>query len=474
MKIRLKLTLALTFLFLVILLLSGSGILSLKWLARDSGNIIKDNYHTLIYVQNIENALGKLQFLLPEKERTKMAINVTLKEIRSNLDLQRKNITEAGEQQLTDELTQNFETLETRVTQFMDKNSPADYYIDQINPVILSLYEGANRIFLINEETVMNKNNLANETAEKMELYMAIFGISSVVIGLLFLIGLPAYISKPVRNLNKAIKEIARGNYEFQLPANTNNEFGQLARSFNRMSAKLFEYEKSNLARILFEKKRLDTVINQLDEAIIGLNEKKKVIFANELALKLLGIDKEKIVGRYAPDVAVNNQLMGSLIHELMLAADDEQVRKFQPVKVIEHNKEKLFAKNIIDITHEPTGEEQTVFIGNVIILTDITEFAEKDRAKTHFIATLSHELKTPVASIEMSTSLLNNEKLGVLNTEQKDLLDIIRENNFRIQRIINEILDLSKIESGTIDIHKTGVSPSLIIEGPWKECVFF
>jgi signal transduction histidine kinase len=131
----------------------------------------------------------------------------------------------------------------------------------------------------------------------------------------------------------------------------------------------------------------------------------------------------------------------------------------------VENDQQKLFAKQLVDVVDEPTGESRRVLIGHVVMLTDITEFAERDEAKTHFMATLSHELKTPTAAIQMSAGLLQNTKIGALNEEQASLLTTIRENNERMQHIIREILDLSKIESGAIDVSRVAVDPVQLID---------
>jgi len=91
--------------------------------------------------------------------------------------------------------------------------------------------------------------------------------------------------------------------------------------------------------------------------------------------------------------------------------------------------------------------------IGNVIVLRNITPFKELDFAKTNFIATVSHELKTPIASIKMSLQLLDNENTGKLNTEQHQLLDSIKADTSRLLKITGELLNMTQVESGNIQL---------------------
>ncbi|MCO6491297.1 MAG: HAMP domain-containing protein, partial [Phaeodactylibacter sp.] len=317
-----------------------------------------------------------------------------------------------------------------------------------------------NTIFHLNQDAIEQRNQTAGKTADEVFLYMIIFGAGGIIIGMLVTFGIPPVISRPVDALNEAISQVARGRYDIEVPIITENELGRLARSFNKMARKLQEYEESNYARILFEKKRLDAVINQFNGAVIGLDEAKAIIFVNERALSLIGLQRSQLIGRLAPDIALTNPLMQRLTSRLMIGFDYWEKEAYGPIKITEDKQEKLFAQEVIHVSMKPTGEDRRVLIGHVIILTDITEFAEKDRAKTRFIATLSHELKTPVAAIDMAASLLENGKTGPLNSGQHECLVTIRGNNKRIQRIINEILDLSKIESGSIEVinEKTSV----------------
>ncbi|MDV7396497.1 histidine kinase dimerization/phospho-acceptor domain-containing protein, partial [Arthrospira platensis SPKY1] len=109
------------------------------------------------------------------------------------------------------------------------------------------------------------------------------------------------------------------------------------------------------------------------------------------------------------------------------------------------------FEKDILHV-EEAQGEQR---FGSVIILKNITEFKEQDLAKTNFMATLSHELKTPISAIDMSLGLLRDDRIGPLNQDQRELLQTIRDNSNRLLRMVNEILDLSKIETGIMELSR-------------------
>ena len=448
MKIKNQLLLSFGFLFAVILFLGGVGSYYIDRLARESMSIIRDNNQSLVYMQQIDDALEDIQFALfgPEQAEGKPSLEEYLAIVRSSIDLQRSNITERGEEKLTGDLSREADQLVAILTEPEIDELKAQVAMHRINSLV-------NTIYNLNQDAVTQRIANANDTANKIFLSMVIFGACGIIVGLLVTLSVPFFILRPIRSFNEAIGKIARGKYDVQVEVNRKNEFGGMARSFNFMAQKLKEYERSNYAELLFEKKRLDTVINQFTEAIIGLSEHKNIIFVNDKALTLLSLRREQLIGKYAPDVAAVNPLMQQLIAELMIGFESWEEMNYPPIRVAVERVERLFSKDVINVVTTPTGEKHQVLIGHVIVLTDITEFAEKDRAKTRFIATLSHELKTPVTAIDLTLTLLKNKKVGSLTGGQRDLLNTIGENNQRIQRAINEILEFSKIESGGMEV---------------------
>lgn len=462
MKVKYKLFFSLLFLFGVIILLGGFGSYYLRWLAKDSAAIMQDNYRTLMYLRDIEHQLDELQLKVLDGAFSEAEAQQIFDPIKQAIRLQHVNVTESGEKKLTKELSDNLVKLEGLC--LSGANSIAANK-DQILALIYQIKIQTGSIYSINEETMLHKNELADTTASNAVLYMNIFTGASILVALVFIIGLPIYISRPLETFAVAIKEISKGNYKVNIPQRSKDEYGKLASLFNLMAAKLDKFEDSNLAKLINEQKRLNAVINHMDEAILGLDECKRVIFANDHCLKLLSLDREQIMGEYAPKLAATNQLMESLIQELMIDFMPFEEKIYPPITIIDNHKERLFAKNIINVVGSLEDDKKEGLMGHVVVLTDITDFTEKDKAKTHFIATLSHELKTPVSAILMSTNLLRNTKTGSLAPSQVELVETIENNSERIRRMINEVLDISKIESGTIDINLTVESPENLID---------
>ncbi|AVR45185.1 hypothetical protein C7S20_07815 [Christiangramia fulva] len=452
MKIKTKIILSFGFLFLMIILLGSVGSFYVRQLGNDAAEILKENNRSLIYMENIDNDLDVILKQVTVDDQ--LPSSEIIPNIEENLELQKANITELGEKGLTAELENSFGALLAA----MENGN-----MDQIKRNVFQAKQLARKIYNLNQEKILVRNEKVTKTAKEVYIYITSVSFCAFVIAFFFSIGMPGYLIKPIQRFNEAIKKIAAGNYSTRIKINNNDEFGQLGNSFNFMSARLEEFESSSYSKILSEKKRLDSVINQMSEGILGLDDRKNIIFANKKMLSLLNVEESKVKGKYAPDIAVHNALLHNLLGPIMIS-NGKYSTESSPIKVTENNIEKLFSKQYFDITTTANGESN-LLIGHVVMLHDITNFAEKDRAKTRFIATLSHELKTPVAAIEMGTDLLKNRQTGNLNDEQQNWLEVINNNNLRIKNIINEILELAQIESGSIEIRKEKIRLGKILE---------
>ena len=435
MKIKTKLNLGVGLLFLMILILALVSAFYIFSIKKDTENILKANYNTLEYSRNMLLSLDEMSI---NKEKALATFEI-------NLTKQIGNITETGEDTATHNLQNSYEILK--------KNSADEVAKNQIRKDIFEIMK-------LNMNAIKKKSDIANKTAETGNLWIAITGTLCFLIAFNLLVNLPNNIANPLKELTESIQEIATGNYSERVHFEDHNEFGDLAKSFNTMAEKLQEYNNSNLYKLSFEKKRLETLINNMHDPIIGLDNNGVILFVNDEALKIIGMKSSEVVGKSAETLALTNDLIKSLIEKEL----EHETQKSLPMKIFADGKESYFEKEIVNITIKPTGEDQTINIGDVIILRNITIFKELDFAKTNFIATVSHELKTPISSIKLSLQLLEKEDIGKINEEQKQLIDSIKEDSQRLLKITGELLELSQLETGNIHLNIDKSSPYEIV----------
>lgn len=435
MKIKSKLTLAVGLLFTMIAALTIISIVYINRLSDDSKNIIKDNYNSISYSREMLIALNN--GINNKSEYTRFI---------KNIKHEQNTITEPGEQELADNIENNFNIL---------KSNPTD------NILLQNLRKDITDLMLLNMQAIQKKSAVAEETAKTSIILISIVGSICFIIAFTLLVNLPSNIANPISELTNSIKQIANKNYSERVHFESNSEFGDLAKSFNTMAQKLEEYSNSDLERLLMSKKRIETLVNNMSEPVIGLDDTKRILFINDEALKISGLKSEEVIGKSVQEIAVHNDLIRSLIQELFQPNHADEHKK-QPLKIYADNKESFFEKEIVPIKIKPTGEEMEKHIGDVILLRNVTTYKELDLAKTNFIGTVSHEFKTPIASIKMSLQLLENEQIGSVNADQKELIASIKEDTNRLLKFTGELLNMTQVESGSIQLE---LMPSDTIE---------
>ena len=220
------------------------------------------------------------------------------------------------------------------------------------------------------------------------------------------------------------------------------------------------EYRASTLADILAAKKFLEAIVNSINEPIIGLNTEREILFINNEALNVLNLKRENVIRKSAEELSLKNDLLRRLIRELVTPGNKEE-----PLKIYADNKESYFKASYIPINNTGVGQGEPHRLGDVILLKNITEFKELDSAKTTFISTISHELKTPISAIMMSLQLLEDKRVGVLNEEQGQLSKSIKENSQRLLEITGELLNMTQVEAGKLQMMPKITKPIELIE---------
>jgi signal transduction histidine kinase len=421
MKIKTKLLSSVGLLFAMIVALTVLSVFYINKLSNDTKNILVDNYNTIDYSRNMLIAIND-DISLPK--------NITFFE--KNLLAQQHNVTEIGEQELTNKLKEDSKKLQK----------------DSI--VLRAVNKDIFDIMLLNMQAIQRKNKVADDTSETSIFWITIIGTICFLIAFILLINLPNNIANPIQQLTSGIRQIANKNYSERVHFQEHNEFGDLAESFNTMATKLQEYQESNINKLLIEKKRTETLINNMQEPVIELDAEQRLLSMNDKALQVMGLKLNDIKGKRAQDIALTNDLFRHLIHDLYSFKDEKK----SPIKIFNNGKESYFEKELIPIKIVPTGEREETHIGDVIMLQNITQYKELDLAKTNFIATVSHEFKTPISSIKMSVQLLENEQIGFLNAEQKHLLESIKEDSIRLLKTTKDLLDVTQLESEKMQLN--------------------
>ncbi|MBC7418382.1 MAG: HAMP domain-containing protein [Pedobacter sp.] len=443
MKIKTKLRLGFGFLFVVVLSFGALSLYYMNKISASSKVILKDNYESLKY--------NREMLAIIDDEPLPLAAGVA-KKLNAQLLEEEMNITEKGEAQAVRMLRSAFIDLENQ-----RENS------DGIKKAESSARLQIRFIDKVNMDAIVRKNDSAQKGIQKAATYLLFAATTCALILFSFVVNFPSFVANPLKELSVAIREISQKNYKQRLTFSGNDEFVELAGAFNTMAAQLNKWETTNLAKLQSEKLRIDAIIEQMQDAIIGLNENKEFLFLNHVAVQLLGLPANEVVGSNAFELKKKNDLLDKILQ----TGGNEK-----PLKIYADNKESYFQlerREIIVPSYE-TQTDATLMhtgknAGEVYILKNITQYKELDEAKTNFIATVSHELKTPIASIKMSLKLINDERVGTMNPEQKELVNNVKEDCERLLKITSELLNLAQVETGNMQLNCSQTDPNKIAD---------
>lgn len=430
MNLKTKLVVMIGVLFAMIMLLGGISVSYIYKLDGDTQNILADNNNSLDYSRNMLSALEQLP-----NDVSALAL------FESHLQRQQKNITEKDEEEATQLLTRHFN----------------EYRTEPNAETLHELREDLVRIMGLNMSSIYRKSEIAASTAEHAVLWISILFILCLLISILLFIYFPKSLLKPVEELTGGIMDIANRNYNKRLHFDEKSEFGTVALSFNKMAECLEEYEASTVAKLLTQKKYIEAIVNSITEPLIGLNNDLHILFVNDEALSVLNLKREDVINRPAVELSLRNDLLRRLIRELVNPEE-----KHETLKIYTDDKESYFQAQYIPVILPDSKKQER--IGDLILLKNVTEFKELDSAKTTFISTISHELKTPLAAIMMSLQLLEDNRVGKLNEEQSELSQSIKENGERLLTITGELLKLTQVEAGKLFLNPKITKPIELI----------
>lgn len=443
MKIKNKLRLGFGFLFVVVMFFGAVSIFYIHQISDSAKVILKNNYESLSFAREMRTVLDENKLPLTNGAEAKFS---------KQLQLQEANITEIGEKEATVALEKDYDVLQSTTA------TAAQQYQAQYDA-----RAQLRKIEQVNMQAIVHKNARAQASVKEATLFLGFVGSFTFLVLFSFSVNFPGFIANPLRELIDGIREISHKNYNQHLNFNKNDEFAEVALAFNDMADRLNEWENTNLAKVMSEKQRIETIIEQMQDAIIGLNEKQEILFINTVAENILNINEQKIVGQPAEKFTATNDLFKSIL------ASNGGIKSF---KIALAGKEAYFqleSREIVIPNLSPQNSDvlsvASRSAGKVYILRNITEFKERDEAKTNFIATISHELKTPISSIKMSLKLLSDERVGVSNPQQIELLEHIKDDSDRLLKITSELLDLSQVETGNIQLNFVVSDPVEIVD---------
>ncbi|TDO89279.1 signal transduction histidine kinase [Halanaerobium saccharolyticum] len=453
-----KMLLGFAVMIIIIAGVVGWSIYNFETLSNAINDIMVENYRSIkasdSMVESIERQDSALLLLLRSTEDQGQEIfRRNEKEFYTWLARAEDNITIEGEGEILEQINEKYFSFVSKFDKFYnaDEDQRWEIYNQELLPLFNEIKSDIRELRELNRQAMVEAQRDANSRANQAIIYTIVLALTVIIVSLIFAVYLTKQILRPIRELEKGIQKVADRNFQQQVEVASEDEIGALADEFNEMISKLQEYEKLNVKKLVMEKEKSEAVVNNLSSPLIVTDQDHKIVLINETAKELFSI-KQDVIDTHFLEV-----IQAEEIFEYIKNPDAKEKRTFKLKKDDKERHYRISTKQVID------EDEEYQF--TVTLLEDITRLKEIDNMKSEFVSTVSHEFRTPLTSMNMGLSMVINEDTGELNEEQRELLEAAYEDVERLTELVNDLLDLSKIESGRIEMEFDKVDVNNLIE---------
>ena len=462
MKLKHKILLGYGIVISLIVFVGGWGTINLRRLGQASDAILRENYRSILAAENIIDAIERqdsavLLALLDNQTQAREQFRQGEILFLQWLGRAKDNITIAGEEEILTALEKNYRDYLQAVSW---TDITTESYYETIFPLFETVRKQSIQLRDLNQETMVAASESARRISQQAIWSMAIAGGGAVAFGLIFSLLLCDRIVRPLRKMTIATEKIAEGNYDVAVKVNSQDELGILAREINSMSQKLKAFHELNISKVIIEQQRNEAIIQSIGDGIIVVDEELKIIALNPTAARLVNINPKLAINHNFLDVFDNDRLYRYLQETIETSQIPQLEEKENILSVKLDNKVQYYRYTITPVI---TKNNKT--IGGIVLLQNITKLKEIDQLKSEFVATASHELRTPLTGMAMSLNLLQETAQSKLSEPEKELLTTANEDVERLRSLVNDLLDLSKIESGRIDLEFTPVEVEFLLK---------
>lgn len=461
MKLKTKILLGYGVAIAMMAAVSGWSISNLVSLGRASNAILRENYRSIISAENMVNALERMDsstllILMGETaEGTRVHMEsemVFLEWLGRACD----NVTIQGESTVVEAIRIGFSAYREAFQRLSREVAGHDFaprkVLGAYKSGIFNQFSEVRDLCLdlrrLNEATMYDASEKAGLVASRAFWSTSIAAGAASLGSLLFSLLLAERLTGPIRRFMEASRKISSGDYSVRVPVETNDELGSLAREFNQMTEHLGRYHEMNIDQLIAEKSKGDAILSSISDGMVVFDTQMNVMGINPAARRIFDLE---FVDCFSIDY--DRIFMGSRIFSEVLRAMEA------PVGSACTDEERIFTRS------DESGERHYFFsvtrirgrdrdsAGVVLLLRDVTRLKEVERLKSEFVMAASHELRTPLTSLGMSVDLLLEHVAPGLQERERGLLEAAHEEVHRMKALVNDLLDLSKLEAGKIDI---------------------
>ena len=436
-------------------ILVAMGIWAIVMFTRLGGNIdviLRENYRSVLAAQTMKEALermdsGALFAIGGRDDRGRRQFAEFLPVYHQGLRTEQNNVTLPGEQEMVDKLTKLSETYGKVSEKFYllpaGANERIELYFTELLPLFTAIKQQADDVLDLNQRNMESENDRAREAAAGAARIMVFILLGSAAVATVISLVLSRSILGPIHLITSAARGMVRGNYDQVVSVDGRDELGEMASTFNAMARRIRDFQQAGTARLVRAQQTAQATIDSFPDPVVVVDLDGSIERSNPAARRLLGIaHSEDAIPWIAP-----RSIRPALADVLAGRPDHPPTPLEHALCLRDDGQERFYLPRVLAIRD---GEEP---LGAAVVLQDVTKFRLVDQLKNDMVATVSHELKTPLTSLQMAVHLLLEEEVGPLNAKQTELLLAGRQDAERLLAMVNDLLDLTRIEQGRVKL---------------------
>lgn len=438
-------------LMIMIAVVGFSGSIIIFELGKGIDGLMTDNYKSISASEKMTNAIQMqniaiLTYLNIDRKKgdeefwKKNNIFLQWYNVESN------NITESGEKEIVDSIKMEYEKYgeafyalqEIRLSQGSGK--AIENYNLIIVPIFNKLKDDLNKLSVLNEKAMFRGKNISTENSKQSMYVILCLTSLALITGFIVSRQLLNKFLQPIINLTQNIRRIKAGDLNVEVQVTTKDEAGELACEFNSMTKRLKEFEDSTMGQLVNEKNKSLAIVKSIADPIIVLDNNYRIVLLNDAFEGFFNLNENNVIDKHFLEAVRNGE-----IFDFISERSDFPKEIRQKILLLKARDEEFY----FNITVAEVKDNQTNLSGFIVVFQNVTQLKELEKIRTDFIATISHEFKTPLTSIIMGANMILTENYGILMEDQKEVIEAIREDGERLSNLVNELLELMKLESG-------------------------
>jgi PAS domain S-box-containing protein len=466
-RLQTQLLLASTPLAAGLALLGFVSLRTVDELGRSSQRILQDNYRSVLAAQRMKEAAERIDSAAvfraagrPDKADQQAPPN--LRKFEEELSVQEHNITEPGEEEATRQLRQawnDYQAAYQRFTTIRGEREARRRYFEEMEPLFLRLKDAADRILEINQDAMVAKSEDARRVGENNRALLLSSTLGALGLGLFAAVALTRRALRPLQVLSMSVRRIGEGDLDARARLRGEDEIAQVGRELDVMADKLREYRSSSLGELLQAQQASQAAIDSLPDPVLVLSVDGRVLNVNQAAETILQVSAgADPLSRMPPDVRA---AVEKVLEHVIGGKGPYAPRGLeQAVRMRADGGDRALLPRATPLYSETGG-----VIGATIVLQDVTRLLRFDELKNDLVATVAHEFRTPLTSLRMAIHVLLEGLVGPLNDRQTEMLHAARDDCERLQGIVEDLLDLSRIQAGKVEISLTPLPAKSIVD---------